>query len=267
VSDLAPFLANSDLGNAALKQVEEFLQNVLNEPGVVLGGLFADKINFRRFRNMAHAVAEAKTLLSDLGLTERDVPLSIIHPLLEGSGLAEEPDVRTIWANLMANAADPRQERPVSATFSDLLKGLTSKDAKFLDSLYQTAKQITNRPAQGKQSVESISFSRENLLKTYVSAGLSRKGNLTSITVKEWDDNREDYEADMREFEFTLEIALARRIMLDTTSPAPIKPNAVKRMIENIYIAQPIPVGVSVTYRFTQTGAAFMRACQPPSPR
>jgi hypothetical protein len=84
LKDLITSLATSDMGTAGEK-VEEFLQNVLKEPGTSLGGLLADKINRRRFRNLAHVVFEAKQLLSGLGLTEKEVPLKIIHPLLESA--------------------------------------------------------------------------------------------------------------------------------------------------------------------------------------
>jgi hypothetical protein len=71
------------LGSPLARLVEDFLKNVYKDPSEALGGLFADKINLRRFKNLAHAVFEAKQLLRELGLTEKEVPLTVIHPLLE----------------------------------------------------------------------------------------------------------------------------------------------------------------------------------------
>ena len=85
--------------------------------------------------------------------------------------------------------------------------------------------------------------------------------------MKEWADNREDYTADMREFQFILELTLKHGILIETTSPGPIKPHAIKSMMDNLYSPAPVPVEVSVKYSFSQTGTAFMRACRPPSQR
>jgi hypothetical protein len=75
LKDLIVLAASSDLGQSAGELVEDFLKNVYKEPSEALGGLFADKINLRRFKNLAHAVFEAKLLLRELGLTEKEVPL------------------------------------------------------------------------------------------------------------------------------------------------------------------------------------------------
>jgi hypothetical protein len=124
MKELVSIIAASDLGKEAAQQIETFLQNTLKEPAAALGGLFSDKINARRFKNLANAVYEGKRLLLQLGLTEKEVPFKIIHPLLECASLEEEPDLRSAWANLLANAADPREKTPVGPMFAYILRDL-----------------------------------------------------------------------------------------------------------------------------------------------
>ncbi|HWE48899.1 MAG TPA: Abi-alpha family protein [Bryobacteraceae bacterium] len=129
--------ATKEISEVAKDQAERFLSNVLGEPATALGGLFVDKINIRRFRNLVNTVVEAKRLLAERGLTEKDVPLNIIHPALEAASLAEDHDLRTLWANLLANAADPRNSRQIEAAFVGVFKELSSRDGKFLGRLFQ----------------------------------------------------------------------------------------------------------------------------------
>ncbi|HVB39498.1 MAG TPA: Abi-alpha family protein [Terriglobales bacterium] len=70
------------------------------------------------------------------GFVPRAVPLSVVVPLLEAGSLAEEPGLQGLWANLLANAADPRQLAGVLPSFPVILEELTASQARFLDEIY-----------------------------------------------------------------------------------------------------------------------------------
>ena len=120
------------------KESDGFLKAVFGQPARALGGLLTDRINKRRHGNLIGITVEAKRRLAEAGVSPREVPLSIIHPALETASLEEEAGLQTVWANLLANAADPRQEGKVLPSFPAILKELTSRDVKFLDMLYET---------------------------------------------------------------------------------------------------------------------------------
>lgn len=80
-------------GKVVRKEAESFLTAALGEPAKALGGLLADKINARRYKNLIPITAEAHRRLADAGLTERQVPLKIIHPALEYASLEEDHDL------------------------------------------------------------------------------------------------------------------------------------------------------------------------------
>jgi hypothetical protein len=76
----------------------------------------------RRFQNVEAIGNKAHFILLNIGVAAKEVPLNIIHPLIGAASLQEDPELQEIWANLLANAADPREVREVSPIFSDILK-------------------------------------------------------------------------------------------------------------------------------------------------
>jgi hypothetical protein len=142
------------------------------------------------------------------------------------------------------------------------------KDAIFLSALYERATQLAKATPRGDEPVSRISFSHEDLLRVFIAAGLSRKKNLTAVSVQEWKDNKEDYDADILDFTFIFEVLLRQRILVETSAPAPIESGTLDRMTSskrNLGVSMPIPMGVLVSYAFTEVGTAFVRACQPPT--
>jgi hypothetical protein len=73
----------------------------------------------------------------EAGFTPQPVPPKILFPLLEGASFEDNEDLHTMWAALLANAADPNTEALPQPAFSDILKQLTPDQAKFLDIIYR----------------------------------------------------------------------------------------------------------------------------------
>ena len=134
-SDMDPLvgkaLAKAGIEAADLlkKESESFLTAALGEPAKAFGGLVADRINARRHANLIKITVAAKHKLDAAGVSPKEVPLKIIHPMIEAASLEENPDLQTIWANLLANAADPRQEHPVHPSFILMAKELTPRES------------------------------------------------------------------------------------------------------------------------------------------
>jgi hypothetical protein len=59
----------------------------------------------------------------------------VLQPLVEAASLQEEPDLQNVWANLLANAADGRQMTPVEPSFVAMLRNLSSREVRFLESI------------------------------------------------------------------------------------------------------------------------------------
>lgn len=134
------------------EESESFLSAALGEPAKALGGLMADGINARRHSNLVKITAQAKRKLQEAGVSPKEVPLSIIHPALESASLEENDDLRSIWANLLANSSDPRAKVNVLPSFTGMLRELTSRDVKFLNLLYEKAENSDFLPWISTQS-------------------------------------------------------------------------------------------------------------------
>lgn len=247
-------------------QTQNFIAAASGHPGESIGTILGN-LGRRRIQNAEVVGNKAGLTLLNLGVQPKEVPLNILYPLLEGASLQEDPSLQDLWANLLANAADPRQERPVLPSFQDALKNLTSKDAAFLTAVYRSAEDTADRPVPGTYPIPEISMRRGDLVKAFVAAGLSRMPKLYPLTLKEMNDSKSDYEADMADFRFTLGVAIRHGILAEKSVPAPINTKAIEKTLMSstkMGVTTPLPVGVEVSYLFTEFGAAFVRACQQP---
>jgi hypothetical protein len=68
------------------------------------------------------------------GLSPKEVPLSIIHPLLQAAVAEEDPELQTLWANLLANAADPRSQG-VHKAFVNTLREMSPREAQVIQDM------------------------------------------------------------------------------------------------------------------------------------
>jgi hypothetical protein len=254
--------AGDVVAEVAKKEADSFLQATLGEPLKAVGGLLADHINVRRHANLIKAVVNAKQQLSQAGVAPKEVPLSIIHPAIEAASLEEDPDMQVVWANLLANAADPRRGSPLLPSFPGILKDLVSRDAKFLAALHAQATGKARRP-NTRSSISAVGFTWDDLLNVYADAGLSREQKLTVISVRYYADHKEALEADFEEFELTLNVALRHNILTVDESPMPIKIGNDKNYRIPPKLPDVLEVEFNVTYSFTRFGCAFIAACQP----
>jgi hypothetical protein len=167
-----------------------------------------------------------------------------------------------VWANLLANAADPRQGSPVLPSFPGILKDLVSRDAKFLAALHSLATEKAKRP-NARSSISAVEFSWDDLLNVYADAGLSREPKLTLLSAKYDSDHRGALEADFEDFELTLNAALRQNILTIEEFPIPIKLGNDKNYRLPPNLPDVLEVEFNVTYSFTRFGCAFISACQP----
>jgi hypothetical protein len=95
----------------------------------------------------------------------------------------------------------------------------------------------------------------------YVNLGLARAAQLTNITVKFYEDNRDDIDADMRDFD--LSISIVKRLgIVGETNDIPVQ------RIEPPQPNQPflLDVNTQVLLFFTPFGDAFLSTCLGPLP-
>src|SRR5258708_32946363 len=103
VTTAAITAVTKESAQALEKEARGFIGTILGEPAKALGGLLGDKVNKRRHGNLIKIVVQAKRKLAEAGVSPKEVPLKIIHPLLEAASLEEDETMQAMWANLLAN--------------------------------------------------------------------------------------------------------------------------------------------------------------------
>jgi hypothetical protein len=281
-------------GEAVKNEAAGFLSAALGEPGKAVGALFSTKINERLFANVVAAAVEAKKMLADAGLSAKEVPLSIIHPALQAAAVEEEPSLQKTWAALLANAADPRQDSPVSPAFIPMLKEMTPASVKFLEALFPAGpdeygqvnssvepafpgqiRQVQLPPphfdkdgkAVAPRPEPVVAFRKTGLLDAYVRAGLARFPRLPVASVADWKNHGEDLKADHENCQYLIDLLKRNTILSESVTTPPVDvtklvANVVSRTSQRHELkVQPVPV-----YSLTQLGHGFIRACRPPRP-
>lgn len=113
----------------ALGKADKFLDAFLESAGQEAYGKW-------KARNAAETCVEADKMLEESGrVVVGPVPGRLIIPILEGAAQNDDPDMRKMWAALLANTASTNAEGQLPG-FSDILRQLTPAHAKVLQWLY-----------------------------------------------------------------------------------------------------------------------------------
>jgi hypothetical protein len=94
---------------------------------------FRDSVRVYRYGRQLRLLEKAEKMATDAGFTPKAVPIKLLFPLLDGASLEENEDLHTMWAALLANAANPDTPDLVHPSYAGTLKQLTPSDANVLD--------------------------------------------------------------------------------------------------------------------------------------
>ncbi len=88
---------------------------------------------------------KAKRILDDAGIKPKPVPPKVLFPLLEYASLEDEDNLQSMWAALLASAADPSSSVTVVPSLVEVLKQLSPGEARLLSALYSQVLAFTSR--------------------------------------------------------------------------------------------------------------------------
>jgi hypothetical protein len=238
--------------NQIAKQAQDFIAAVSGHPGESLGTILGN-FGKRRFDNIEAVGNKAHLTLLNIGVTPGEVPLNVLHPLLDAASVQEDPTLQDTWANLLANAADPRQINRVSASFPGILKELSGREVKFLDALYENA----NGRLEGIfhfDSIAQIAYDITELMDLYVSCGLAKTDSLHVVAGV--DGASPEQKKDREEFFLMLDAIRRQDVLRDVTYSDP----------KGIWSDAPENTPLRTQFHVTTLGVAFVNACRPPKP-
>jgi hypothetical protein len=246
------------------KQAQEFIAAAAGHPGETIGTILGN-ITHRRLENLESVGNRAHLILLNIGVTAGEARLNVLQPALEAASLEEDATMQERWANLLANAADPRHQNEVAPTFPIILKELTSREVKFLDALYSNL--ITDAQVlHSWKPAETIDarYNDEELMKIFSNSGLTRVPLGQRMSREEVDSTEDDRAADRRDFSYTMALLRRHNVMTESVWPRMVdKYDAIKNPDPRLADAE---VTLDVSYSLTELGYCFVKACRPPVP-
>lgn len=232
---------------AGIKQAEDFLGAATGQEGKSIGTMLGGLLFRRRKRNAITVIVQADQVPLEAGSPVGEIPLRILQPALEGASLEDDPDIQTKWANLLANAADPREATPVSPMFPRILRDLGPREVKFLDKLHALSLTRLGGDSIFKR-VSQIIYSQGDLQDLFVELGFTSAPNLSSPTYEE--QQHADFHRGHDAFFLMIDVIRRHDVLYRDVMPSfPPAPSAM--------------AGQRI-YHFSELGAAFVKACQPP---
>lgn len=218
------------------KQIQDFIAALAGHPGESIGTIVGN-LTRRRMENVEAVGNKAHLILLDLGVKPQEIPLRILHPLLDSASVEENATLQDLWANLLANAADSRNRINVEPVFIEMLKAISWREARFLDVLTRDINHI-----------EDLELNEEGLANVYLRAGLAsahpREGPQSPTSLRAYNilGSRAGGEF------YTMMDILERQRIIVTGRKVNLNPIQEK----------------TLDYTFTQLGREFLRACQKP---
>lgn len=238
--------------SSAMKPVNDLISSLFGPAAREAGLMLQDRIKVYRKERQFRLYIRTMEKLKALGVTPQRVPLKLLFPIIENASVEEDDDLQDRWASLLANAANPANADGIPASFVNILRELSPRQAKYLDALYDYAQKRSDLELD--RTLESIGFSHLDFVRVFSEIGLARYPTSQHYSAAEW--RREDVKADRAEREVALDVFHRHRIMVE-----------VYDLGEERFTIQPRQPELDSEVHFTALGAQFVATCRPPKPQ
>lgn len=118
----------------AAQKVGGFLNKVIGDAAVELGGALHDWARVFRYKNLLRLQDKVEDIHAARKLQGRIIPIAprFAIPLLQAASGEDEESLQDMWAGLIANATDPDQRITLRKIFTEILSSLEPLDAEIL---------------------------------------------------------------------------------------------------------------------------------------
>lgn len=135
-----------------------------------IGLTLRDKIRMFRGNRQIRFLEEFRKKCSAAEIEPKAVKISLLCDIFERASLEDDDELQDLWANLLANAADSREQVLVKTAFPEILKQISKEEALYLLELLEVAQKtemfvlnarssefIQNEP-EHKPKLDAISY-------------------------------------------------------------------------------------------------------------
>jgi hypothetical protein len=121
---------------ALYKPIESIVKTLAGPAAEEIGLSFRDSVQAWRFKRQVRLFERVKKICDEAGIKPEAVKLSLLFDVVDKATLEEDDDLQDRWANLVANAADPKHNVLVLTAFPDILRQISKDEALFLEDMY-----------------------------------------------------------------------------------------------------------------------------------
>jgi hypothetical protein len=152
MADVEKILDNLNIPKQILDKSEALLKTLFGPSFHEVGGMIADQVKLRRFKNQVTIFTKAQKILKDKKIDPKKVSLKVLAPLIEYSSYEEEEGLQDKWAKLTAHVLAEDDDIIFHQNCISILNKLSSLEAKLMDDLHEELEFM--RIKKHKQDVE-----------------------------------------------------------------------------------------------------------------
>lgn len=140
------------------QQLSPFFRKVLGEPLETVGGIMADWAAFFRYKNLLVIGDRLEEIHYKRQLEGKSIPIPPRYaiPLIQAASMENDPDLREMWAGLIANATDPSKSVNLSKLHIETLKSLEPLDALIMEYLYKKQAKVVTTSEEPPENSKAI---------------------------------------------------------------------------------------------------------------
>lgn len=122
---------------AIYKPIESIVKTLAGPAAEEIGLSFRDSVQVWRLKRQVRYFKRVETICAEAGIKPQSVKLSLLFDVMERATLEEDDELQDLWANLLANAANPSGQVRVRTMFPELLRYITKEEAIYLNEMFE----------------------------------------------------------------------------------------------------------------------------------
>lgn len=123
--------------------ITELLKRMIAPAAEEAGQMGRDLIKYARARTQIRFFEKLRQRLDSAHVDIKHVSLPLLSDILQRGTIEEDPDLQTLWVNLLANAADSREHVLIRTAFPQILSQISKDEALYPIEMLEVNKKTT----------------------------------------------------------------------------------------------------------------------------
>lgn len=141
MADIEKILDNLNIPKQIIDKSEQLLKALFGQSFDEMGGIIADQVKLRRFKNQIKIFGKAQEILKENKIDPKKVSLKVLAPLIEMSSYEEEETLQEKWSKLVALVLSGNQDILFQQNCISILSKLSSDEALLLEDFFKELQQ------------------------------------------------------------------------------------------------------------------------------